>query len=121
MPHKVYNWYHIKAQHSQSSDWSIICSLTLNYCSKLDTVSLIAIIFTNFTWQLSHIKNDGLRCFFFFLRGGCSTLYFCFLRFSLLCYVLPPPHRRHLAKSLPVPRGRIATGGCLTTLAFSVE
>lgn len=35
--------------------------------------------------------------------------------------VIPPPHRRHLARSLPVPRGRIATGGCLTTLAFSVE
>lgn len=34
---------------------------------------------------------------------------------------LPPPHLRHLAKSLPVPRGRIATGGCLIRFAFSVN
>lgn len=32
---------------------------------------------------------------------------------------VPPPHRRHLARSLPVPRGSIHTGGFLSRLALS--
>ena len=51
---------------------------------------------------------------------GLYCLYFTRI-FILVKAVLPPPHRRHLARSLPVPRGRMATGGCLTTLAFSVN
>lgn len=31
----------------------------------------------------------------------------------------PPPQRRHRAKSLPVPKGRTATGGCFSKLALS--
>lgn len=31
----------------------------------------------------------------------------------------PPPQRRHRARSLPVPRGRMATGGCFTKFALS--
>lgn len=31
----------------------------------------------------------------------------------------PPPQRRHRARSLPVPRGRTATGGCFTRFALS--
>lgn len=34
-------------------------------------------------------------------------------------YPVPPPHRRHLARSLPVPRGSIHTGGFLSRLALS--
>lgn len=54
---------------------------------------------------------------------GKDTLYYIsvFKIFIVVLTILPPPHRRHLARSLPVPRGRIATGGCLTMLAFSVE
>lgn len=33
----------------------------------------------------------------------------------------PPPQRRHLARSLPVPRGRTATGGCFSRFALSAE
>lgn len=32
---------------------------------------------------------------------------------------VPPPHRRHLARSLPVPRGRMHTGGFRSRLALS--
>lgn len=32
---------------------------------------------------------------------------------------VPPPHRRHLARSLPVPRGSMHTGGFLSRLALS--
>lgn len=32
---------------------------------------------------------------------------------------LPPPHRRHRARSLPVPRGSMHTGGFLSRLALS--
>lgn len=33
----------------------------------------------------------------------------------------PPPQRRHLARSLPVPRGSTATGGCFSRFALSAE
>lgn len=33
--------------------------------------------------------------------------------------VSPPPQRRHRARSFPVPRGRMATGGCRAKLALS--
>lgn len=33
--------------------------------------------------------------------------------------LIPPPHRRHLARSLPVPRGSMHTGGFLSRLALS--
>lgn len=43
---------------------------------------------------------------------------------SSLCTVLqnvvPPPHRRHLARSFPVPRGRTATGGLSTRPNLSI-
>lgn len=35
------------------------------------------------------------------------------------CPGSPPPQRRHRARSLPVPRGRTATGGCFTKFALS--
>lgn len=34
-------------------------------------------------------------------------------------YVSPPPHRRHRARSFPVPRGSTATGGRTSRLALS--
>lgn len=35
-------------------------------------------------------------------------------------HILPPPHRRHLARSFPVPRGRTATGGRSTMPSLSM-
>lgn len=35
-------------------------------------------------------------------------------------HILPPPHRRHLARSFPVPRGRTATGGRSTIPSLSM-
>lgn len=57
--------------------------------------------------------------FFLFVLQGKRVL--CTVSAFVVAAALPPPHRRHLARSLPVPRGRIATGGCLPTLAFSAE
>lgn len=33
----------------------------------------------------------------------------------------PPPQRKHRARSFPVPKGRMATGGCLAKLALSAR
>lgn len=46
------------------------------------------------------------------LRPRISLRCICFLS-------VPPPHRRHLARSLPVPRGSMHTGGFLSRLALS--
>lgn len=41
------------------------------------------------------------------------------LQVSYCSQFLPPPHRRHRARSFPVPRGSTATGGCTKRLALS--
>lgn len=33
----------------------------------------------------------------------------------------PPPQRKQRARSFPVPRGRMATGGCMAKLALSAK
>lgn len=90
----------------------------LDYCSKSYTLYLTAIIFAKRTWQSSCSKE--MQCLWC-VAGSALNFFFFFKIFIIAGAALPPPHRRHLARSLPVPRGRMATGGCLTTLAFSVE
>lgn len=129
-PHQVYNQYQIKAQHSQSNSWSTICFSTPCLCSKLYTIYLPTITFAKSTWQLPFSKKKKcwvygaqgvLHCILVFVFVFFVCLLLFFQIFIIVEAVLPPPHRRHLARSLPVPRGRMATGGCLTMLAFSVE
>lgn len=36
-------------------------------------------------------------------------------------YIIPPPHLKHRARSFPVPRGSMHTGGFFSKLALSVS
>ena len=63
----------------------------------------------NFCWRTSKKKHTQQQSIQFQLYGNSPTI----TRFS------PPPHRRHRARSFPVPRGSTATGGRTRRLALS--
>lgn len=62
----------------------------------------------------------NLKRFAYLKRSTLSQYFLTGIDFSILCKILtrfsfsyPPPHLRQRARSLPVPRGRMATGGLL--------
>lgn len=54
----------------------------------------------------------------FLCRGTCTCTR---IQKNTHTQILPPPQCKHRARSFPVPRGRMATGGCLTKLALSAK